>query len=591
MKKPKAPRKKKPTAARRRAARKITSRGPGKRPGSIELLDLRARFAELESTLNAIRSGEVDALIVNGPQGDQVYSLKGAEQPYREFIEQMGDGAVTLDAAATILYCNRRFADMVGMPLERVIGSSFLERIAGLDRAQVGEMLSGSRRVSANFQLLIGKKGMFLPVRIAISTMESAEGDVRCVVVTDLTEQKERAAVQDALAKLQQSQAELQQQYKEVQEVRQKLENANAAKDEFLAALSHELRTPLTPVLLTVNAIATDPALPPELREDLEMIRRNVELEARLIDDLLDLTRVTRGKLQVARQRVDLHEVLQLALDICQSDRAAKQLTFTYAMNAADHIVSADPVRLQQIFWNLIRNAVKFTPPGGSVAISTRNNDGKIVIDVADTGIGIPHASIGHIFDAFDQGSTDTNRRFGGLGLGLTITRRLVELHGGTITATSPGPARGATFTITLPVIATPAPAAATPPVDHAPATRSLRILLVEDHEDTRRNMARLLSALDHSVVTAQNSAAALQEAGTHSFDLVISDIGLPDESGLELMRKLRQRHGLTGICLSGYGMEEDIARAREAGFVEHLTKPINFERLESVLAQMASQS
>jgi PAS domain S-box-containing protein len=572
----------------------MKKKSAARRPRPMRVNDLRVRLDELQATLDAIRTGEVDALIVNGPHGEQVYSLKGAEQPYREFIERMGEGAVTLDAAATILYCNKRFAQMVGVPLQKLISTDILVRIAEADRPRVRGLLGEKESASGTIHLL-GRKGQKLPVRIAVSAMKSAEQDVWCVVITDLTEQEERAALRDAMARLQESREKLQAQYQEVQEIRSKLENANAAKDEFLAALSHELRTPLTPVLLMANALAIDPMLPPALRGDLEMIRRNVELEARLIDDLLDLTRITRGKLQVARQNVDLHETLGLALDICQSDGEAKPLMFNNQLQAQRHHVSADPVRLQQIFWNLIRNAVKFTPPGGTIAISTANIDddgaGRIVVTVRDTGIGIPPSAITHIFDAFEQGSTDINRLFGGLGLGLTITKRLVELHGGSIAAASGGTNKGAAFTVTLPVVAAPSealPAQMSGP--HARA-RALRILLVEDHDDTRRNMARLLTSMEHSVVAAKSAASAMREAGTASFDLVISDIGLPDESGLELMRKLRQQHGLKGICLSGYGMEDDIVRSREAGFVEHLTKPINFQRLETVLAQIAEKA
>jgi CheY-like chemotaxis protein len=194
--------------------------------------------------------------------------------------------------------------------------------------------------------------------------------------------------------------------------------------------------------------------------------------------------------------------------------------------------------------------------------------------------------ALGRIFNAFEQGSGLINRRFGGLGLGLSISRRLVELHGGKIEAASAGVGKGATLTVTLPTIGAPSRHAKKDKPAARRSGRALRILLVEDHEDTRRNMTRLLSALKHTVVAAENAAAALREAAARRFDLVVSDIGLPDESGLELMRKLRTRHRLTGICLSGYGMEEDIARSREAGFSEHLTKPINFERLEQAIAE-----
>jgi PAS domain S-box-containing protein len=564
----------------------------------VQLNDMRARLAELEDTLHAIRSGEVDALIVNGPNGDQVYSLKGAEQPYRDFIEEMQEGAITLDPTGTILYCNRSFAKMLDTPLERVISSKLADRISPDHRLLVDSMLADAGAATANVVLFVNG-GKHLSVRLAVNPLTTdarGEAVARCLVVTDLTEQHERKFLTEALHRLQTSQEDLQKQYLEVQAVRAKLEQANAAKDEFLAALSHELRTPLTPVLLTANAMAVDPSLPAELRGDLEMIRRNVELEARLIDDLLDLTRITTGKLKINATSIDLHDILRLALDICQSDTAAKRLRFAIHFDATYHYVSAEAVRLQQVFWNLIRNAVKFTPGSGQITVSTKNakkgsKDATpaILITVSDTGMGIAPESLGRIFNAFEQGSSEITRRFGGLGLGLTITSRIIDLHGGKITAASKGAGQGSTFTITLPTVPTPSRSAPAPAANKPATAQSLRILLVEDHDDTRRNMTRLLTALNHTVVPAHDAASALARAAEETFDLVVSDIGLPDESGLELMKKLKAHHKLRGICLSGYGMEEDVAKSLAAGFLEHLTKPINFQRLETAINKAAS--
>jgi PAS domain S-box-containing protein len=563
------------------------------------MLDLRARLEELEATLAAIRSGEVDALIVNGPNGDQVYSLKGAEQPYREFIERMGEGAVTVEPDGTILYCNQRFADMIQKPLERLISTNLLDYAATDDKGTVETMVTGKEPASSTVYLQM-KKGKLLPVQMAVSMLESAGSGVRCVVFTDLTEQHQRRTLAEALARVQANQAQLQKQNEELQAARAALEAANAAKDEFLAALSHELRTPLTPVLLTANAIAVDPSFPKELRNDAEMIRRNVELEARLIDDLLDLTRITRGKLQITPRTTDLHETLQLALDICQADTAAKRVRFVTRLDATFHHVSGEMVRLQQIFWNLIRNAVKFTPATGEITVTTRNarpanNDGgegsrtpDVIVSITDTGIGIEKAALERIFDAFEQGSGEITRRFGGLGLGLTISKRLVELHKGTISVQSRGENKGATFEVRFPTVAMAVGDQDRPSTTLQRKVPPLRILLVEDHDDTRRNMTRLLTALGHTVISAHDAGAALSQAATERFDLVVSDIGLPDESGLVLMTKLREKYGLKGICLSGYGMEEDVARSMAAGFSEHLTKPINFERLEGAIASLA---
>jgi PAS domain S-box-containing protein len=238
---------------------------------------------------------------------------------------------------------------------------------------------------------------------------------------------------------------------------REEAERASRAKDQFLAALSHELRTPLTPILMTAQLLEHDDSLSDSLREDMSMIRRNVELETRLIDDLLDLTRISRGKIELRRQRVDLHAVLREAANLCCGlhELATRRLKLVTDLAAADHVLSAaDPTRMSQVFWNLLKNAVKFTPPGGTITVRTRNPQpaGGIEIEVTDTGVGIDPAVLPRIFDAFEQGGDHVTKRFGGLGLGLAICRALIRLHGGDVTATSAGRDRGATFAVRLPL-------------------------------------------------------------------------------------------------------------------------------------------
>jgi signal transduction histidine kinase/CheY-like chemotaxis protein len=371
---------------------------------------------------------------------------------------------------------------------------------------------------------------------------------------------------------------------------------ANNAKDQFLAVLSHEMRTPLMPVLTTVESLQKESGLSAEMAEGLDIIRRNVELEARLIDDLLDLTRIARGKLQLNFDTVDLHEIIRRAMQICAIDIVGKKLTTTLDLSASRHHVRGDTARLQQVFWNLIKNAVKFTPQGGHVTIHSYDDPaGCMRTQVTDTGIGIEPEAIGRIFDAFEQADRSVTRQFGGLGLGLAITKALVDLHGGKLTASSPGPHRGSTFTLELrPTTApraAPQPAHA-PPADgqpHPPRRQSIRILLVDDHRDTSRAMARLLVRMGYNVKTADTVRSALAVANQHPFDLLISDIGLPDGSGLELMRQLLAQRPIKGIALSGFGMEEDVQRSKAAGFYEHLTKPINFNRLETAIAELTS--
>jgi signal transduction histidine kinase/response regulator RpfG family c-di-GMP phosphodiesterase len=373
--------------------------------------------------------------------------------------------------------------------------------------------------------------------------------------------------------------------YKAAQKARAEAERANLAKDSFLAMLSHELRTPLTPVLTSVLALQQEENLPEETRASLQMIRRNVELEARLIDDLLDLTRVSKGKVQLSLEEVDAHVLLRNAVEICQADIDHKNLSLETALAAEKVCLEADPARLQQIFWNLIKNAVKFTPDGGRLAIRTANSDGQLRVEVSDSGMGIDAETLPKIFNAFEQGE---RTRLGGLGLGLAISKALVETHHGKLTAESPGRNQGATFTATFPVAENHAGASAVS-VPSTPAARKImRVLLVEDHEDTNRSLTNLLRRRGYRVHSARSVQSALALAENEQFDVLISDIGLPDGSGIDLMQKLSADHPLFGIALTGFGMEEDVRRSHDVGFHHHLIKPVDLNRLDALIQQSA---
>lgn len=361
---------------------------------------------------------------------------------------------------------------------------------------------------------------------------------------------------------------------------RAEAERANDAKSEFLAVLSHELRTPLTPVLLTVSLLESNPQLPTEIRDDIATIRRNVELESQLISDLLDLTRIARGKLQLDQQDVDLHLILRSAIDICQREASARLIV---ELNAKQNTIRGDSTRLQQIFWNLINNAEKFTPPEGTVTVRTSDlPNQRVRVEVIDTGAGIDPAVLPRLFTAFEQGEIRSQRQQAGLGLGLAISRRLAEAHGGTIAVSSAGRGTGATFTVELPTVSRPAITAAPPRSTGASGanTRQLVVLLVEDHESTLAALTRLLKHLGHRVTGASTAAAAVSATKQDSFDLIISDLGLPDGSGLDVMRAIRGRFTGKAIALTGYGMEADIAASEDAGFDQHLTKPVDLEQL-----------
>ena len=375
--------------------------------------------------------------------------------------------------------------------------------------------------------------------------------------------------------------------------LRQELIGANAAKDQFLALLSHELRNPLSPVIAMVGELEASTPDSPQTRHALEVIRRNVELEARLIDDLLDVTRIAKGKLQLSFETVSVHETVQRAYEICRDEIQQKKIRVEFHLEASRPFVEGDPARLQQVFWNLIKNSVKFTPTGGLITVHTSNpSPDELEAQVTDTGIGIESEKIGKIFNAFEQGQSSITRRFGGLGLGLAISKAMVDAHGGKIRVESPGKEQGSTFTLTLRTVATPA-LSASGRDEGKPAARAeqkktedraCHILLVDDHHDTCTGMKMMLERRGYEITVAHTADQASEKANIHDFDLLISDIGLPDRSGYELMRELSASRKLRGIAISGFGTENDVNTARAAGFSEHLTKPINFERLEQAI-------
>jgi signal transduction histidine kinase len=373
---------------------------------------------------------------------------------------------------------------------------------------------------------------------------------------------------------------------------------ASQAKDRFLAMLSHELRTPLNPVLLLATEAARDPDLPARVREDFQTIAQNIALEARLIDDLLDLTGIEQGKLSLKLEQCDIHEVVRDVLGLIRADVDAKRLNLQVKLDAPASAIKGDVVRLKQVLWNVVRNAVKFTPEGGSVTVQTMlfNDAPEFGLRVDDTGIGLTADEIGRIFQPFVQGDhvrEPEKRGFGGLGLGLAICRRMMDLHSGSITATSAGRGQGTSFLIRLPLArastGSRSPAEAAREASAAPFATSpaqpCRVLMVEDHLPTAKVLEKLLATRHYTVFVATSMGDALKIAEREQFDALISDIGLNDGDGCDLMVELRRsRPELPGIALTGYGMDEDVARSRAAGFHAHLTKPINVRDLERAL-------
>jgi PAS domain S-box-containing protein len=510
-----------------------------------EALELKtAELALSLSMMQATLDSTTDAIIVTDMNGN----VRNFNEKYAELMGVTRAQLIKADVTKLRLKFSQRFKDPEG----------FVSRVMEIYRTAPKE----------TFEVLEGKDGTILERYSQIQFLDGKPVG-RVWSFRNVTERKHAEESLEA-AKI-------------------AAENANKAKDDFLASLSHELRTPLTPAMVAASYLAENENLPPEFREDVTSIWRNVQLEAQLIDDLLDVTRITRGKIEVHHEVVDVHRLLHSAVEIVGRDISKKEIQLVIDLGAAQQHVWADPVRIQQVFWNLINNAVKFTPQKGRISIRSFNKGKQFVFEISDTGIGIEHEQVARIFEPFHQGERSITRRFGGLGLGLTISKTLLDLHGGKISVESGGKNRGATFRVFLNLLQKPMKVTMEKVSKTVTAPKSLRLLLVDDHADTRAVLSRLLTKSGHEVVTAESADKALTILDGGRFDVLISDIGLPDCSGYELVREAKRRQLLKGIALSGLGMDDDILRSMEAGFDCHLTKPINFQELKAILESDSS--
>jgi signal transduction histidine kinase len=511
--------------------------------------ELRARLAEAEETLNAIRHGEVDGLLVFDGSSDRVYTLRSADAPYRALIEQMGEGAATLNEAGQIVYCNRRFADLVETPMPRVTGKTLDDLVDVADRAALSAAIeSGSGKVRTR---LPRADGPGCEVHISVSTVTLDNVESRAVIVTDLS----------MLAQVQRE---------------------SRSKDEFLAMLAHELRNPLGAIAAASEALKLGDATTGARGRG--VIERQVRHMARLLDDLLDLGRVVTGKISLERRMIDLAETVRSCVSsLTPSHPAGPRVD----IDLEPAWVYGDAVRLDQIVGNLVSNALKFTPAQNRVAVSVRKDGTWAVLLVQDEGRGISPEALPFVFDLFVQADTGLDRSRGGLGIGLTLVRRLVELHGGTVEASSQGKGRGSMFTVRLPV-ATNRPLAA-PPQEQAQTPAIHRVLVVEDLTDAREMHRLVLEAAGHQVFEAMDGASALETFRRVTPDVVMIDIGLPGMNGHELARSIRSEpdgDAVLLVALTGYGFPEDRERSRRAGFDIHFVKPVDHAELRRILSR-----
>lgn len=533
----------------------------GKRRGDVPrspraVAELRRRLQEAEDTIAAIRDGHVEALVVSAPDGERIYTLRGADQPYRLIVEQMREGAVTLSADGTILYCNGRFAELMAFPAERIAGQGFADFVHADDVPTLQRILD-SESFRAEVQLRTGA-GALNPAQLSSIALNIDGVRTVAVVITDLTHERTERGLRES----------------------------NRLKDEFLATLSHELRTPLNVILGWTRMLLNDQLTDHARTHALELIDRNAKAQAQLVNDLVDMSRMTTGKVQVELEPLPVVPALEAALESVRPAADSKRISIQRSWRVRDANILADATRLQQILWNLLSNAVKFTPNGGRISVSAEQVGRRIRVAVADTGIGIDPAFLPHVFDRFRQADSATTRRYGGLGLGLAIVHDLVRLHGGEVEVASPGIDQGATFVVTFRASEErPVAANRARPRGTTTHLQGCSIMLLEDHADSRELLVQALRNAGADVAAfgaASDAFAALDQLRPA---VIVADIALPDEDGYSFIRRVRAHstpgiQAIPAIAVTAYATIPDRAEALAVGFQQHMPKPIDPARL-----------
>jgi signal transduction histidine kinase/CheY-like chemotaxis protein len=522
--------------------------------------ELRTRLSEAENNLMAIYSGEIDALLLADEKGERrVFTLRSADAPYRALVERMQEGAATLSVEGDIVYCNQRFADLVRKPLAQVFGTAVGAFLPSTEAEILKTILEhGTGRYTTRL-VLEGEEAT--EVQITVSSIVLDDVEHRTLIMSDIS----------SLARAQRE---------------------NRSKDEFLAMLAHELRNPLGAIQGAVHALSIIGHSDPMALRATGIIKRQVLHMARLVDDLLDVGRAVTGKIVLKRRPVNLAECVKSSVTAL----AAGNPNYSRIQLLSDTAwVHGDAVRLEQIAGNLISNALKFSQSERPVLVSVAREGEHAVLRVSDQGVGIPKEMLPKIFDLFVQAHHTIDRSRGGLGIGLTLVRRLAELHGGTIQADSEGDGHGATFTVRLPVSAAPdeSPNLAVAGNGHGNGhvqryNESRRVLLVDDNHDSREMYRAVLRANGHEVREAADGERALEVLDSNAFDVAFIDIGLPGGmDGYELARRIRNHpkgSGVRLVALTGYGFPEDRAQSKQAGFARHLVKPVEPDVLQREL-------
>jgi PAS domain S-box-containing protein len=500
-------------------------------------------------------------------------------------VESSDDAIISKDLNGVVRSCNAAAERMFGYSAAELVGKPIRLIIPADRQAEEDEIIGRIRRGERvdHFQTVRrAKDGRLVDVSLTISPVRDSTGRIvgASKIARDVTDQKRAAAERERLLDAERV-------------ARCEAERASRVKDDFVAMVSHELRTPLNAILGWTQLMTRSQDDAKLIARGLDVVARNTRLQAQLIADLLDISRIVAGKLQLDMQRVDLREVVGHAVETIEEEARAKGVEVVPALDEGASFVAGDSSRLQQIVWNLLSNAIKFTPPGGRVRVSLRVDGPDARIEVADNGTGIRPEVLPYIFEKFHQADRSITRRFGGLGLGLSIVKHLVDLHGGEVHAMSDGEDLGATFTVTLPVVGDLTEQERRRDqgdgVDAGVGLDTIRLLVVEDEADTLEFLRRLLTAHGATVLTAVSAPEALFIVRHEKPDLLISDIGLPEMDGYDLIQRVRREpspgRDIPAIALTAYARSEDRTRALRAGYQAHIGKPVEPNELLAMIA------
>lgn len=492
-------------------------------------------------------------------------------------LKSIGDAVIATDAGGNVVFMNPVAQSYLEYSEQEAVGRPLTDVFRILNEYSrmpaddpVSEVIQRGHTVGlANHTVLIDRHGGERPIEDSAAPIKDEEGKLLGVILVfhDVTQQR----------------------YAE-----RELRNANQRKDEFLATLAHELRNPLAPIRNSLEILKQFDGSSEIVRGAHATMDRQLRQMVRLVDDLLDVSRISRGKLELRRQQVDLSSILSHSLETCRplADCAGHRVTVTLPDNPA--FVDADSVRLSQVFANLLNNACKFTEPGGHVELQARKVGNDVVVSVEDNGAGIPQENLESIFAMFSQVDSSLERSHGGLGIGLTLVKQVVELHGGSVEARSEGRGKGSKFIVRLPIISENTSVDAPAPDANKPTHVSYRILVVDDNRDAAMTLAMLLKMTGHETQMAFDGLEAFAAAQTFRPDLILLDIGLPQLNGYEVCRRIREQSWgryIVVIALTGWGQEEDRRKSAEAGFNGHLVKPVDHAALRKLVSEMLPKS